>query len=252
MSDKKEEKSEIVRLTESMPLTDIFSDMLGFQNAMRIANCLAKSTLVPVAYQNDVANCTIALEMSQRLKTSPLMVMQNLVIIHGKPSWSATFIIGLVNTQSEFDKLRFKFDEDRQGCYAWAKDADGEVVSGTKITIAMSKAENWFDKKGSKWKTMPEQMLQYRAATFFARLHCPELLLGLSTSDELVDIATEPNYEVIEPEVNIEEKIKEEANTTVVDFDKSEVIDVEVKIVEEVVKEETEIVEDDDIPECFK
>jgi hypothetical protein len=52
----------------------------------------------------------------------------------------------------------------------------------------MAKAEGWIDKNGSKWKTMPEQMLMYRAATFFCRVFCPEVLAGVQTSDEITDI----------------------------------------------------------------
>jgi hypothetical protein len=35
---------------------------------------------------------------------------------------------------------------------------------------------------------MPEQMLMYRAATFFCRVFCPEVLAGVATADEIIDI----------------------------------------------------------------
>ena len=64
--------------------------------------------------------------------------------------------------------------------------------------MQMAKAEGWLDKGGSKWKTMPELMLRYRAGTFFGRLYAPDVLMGLYTQDEALDIAnvqgiTEPS-----------------------------------------------------------
>jgi hypothetical protein len=55
--------------------------------------------------------------------------------------------------------------------------------------MEMAKAEGWIDKTGSKWKTMPELMLKYRAAAFFGRLYAPEIMMGLYSADEIVDIA---------------------------------------------------------------
>jgi hypothetical protein len=35
---------------------------------------------------------------------------------------------------------------------------------------------------------MPEQMLRYRAAAFFARIYAPDITLGMQTSEEMRDI----------------------------------------------------------------
>ena len=55
-------------------------------------------------------------------------------------------------------------------------------------TMAMAAAEGWLNKPGSKWKTMPVQMMHYRAAAFFARIHCSDILLGLPTYEEVQDV----------------------------------------------------------------
>ena len=58
----------------------------------------------------------------------------------------------------------------------------------------MAKAEGWVDKSGSKWKTMPELMMRYRAAAFFGRLYAPEITMGMHSVEEIVDIQhEEPN-----------------------------------------------------------
>jgi hypothetical protein len=75
-------------------------------------------------------------------------------------------------------------------CTAWAKDkSDGETLEGPTVTMEMAKAEGWSTKSGSKWKTMPELMIRYRAAAFFGRLYAPELLAGLHHADEVEDFS---------------------------------------------------------------
>jgi hypothetical protein len=51
----------------------------------------------------------------------------------------------------------------------------------------MAEKEGWLKKNGSKWQTMPQVMLRYRAASFFARMNCPELSIGLYSKEELDD-----------------------------------------------------------------
>jgi len=169
------------------------TDSQGFELAQRAAKLLAASSLVPQQYQGNLPNCVIALNMAQRVGADPLMVMQNLVVVHGKPTWSAQFLIATVNTCGDFSKLRYEFfgqqGTDTWGCRAWAiEKATGEKLVGADVTIAIAKQEGWYQKNGSKWKSIPQQMLMYRAASWWTRAYAPELSMGLSTADEMADI----------------------------------------------------------------
>ena len=170
-----------------MSNVSIYQDASSFENAQRVAKSLSASKLVPATYQNNIADCLIALETANRLGMSPMMIMQNLHIIHGRPSWSATFLISAVNQSGRFSPLRYELTNDR--CRAYATDlATGEIVYGPEVTIEMAKQEGWYNKAGSKWKTMPQLMLSYRAAAFFARLYAPDLTMGYKTVEENQDI----------------------------------------------------------------
>jgi len=182
----------------------VFSGIAAFDAAQRMAKALSSSTLVPPEYQGQqgLANSLIALEMSGRMGLSPLIVMQNLRIIHGRPSWSSQFLIATVNASGRFSPLRFGFDQEDNptSCYAHATDKEsGELLKGPAITMAMAQAEGWSTRSGSKWKTMPELMLRYRAAAFWVRLYCPEISLGLVTQEEAVDIEAVTVSEVPAP-----------------------------------------------------
>ncbi len=170
-----------------------FGDLQGFELAQRAAKAMAASTLVPQQFQGNLPNCLIALEMAQRIGASPLMVMQNLYVVHGRPSWSAQFVIACINQCGRFSALRYEWTgtegKDDYGCRAWAVEkATGEKLLGPLVTVKLAKDEGWTSKNGSKWKTMPQLMLMYRAGAWFGRTYAPELTMGLQTREELQDV----------------------------------------------------------------
>lgn len=175
------------------PVSMSFFNLEGFELMQRIAKAFASSDLVPQQYQNNLPNCMIALDMAQRIGANPLMVMQNLYIVHGTPGWSSKFLIATVNTCGRFSAMRYEWKGEPgaadYGCRAWAMEKDtGERLDGIWVTWAMVKAEGWSAKKGSKWLTMPDQMFVYRAAAFWQRVYAPDLAMGLQTAEEVKDV----------------------------------------------------------------
>jgi len=163
-----------------------FGNSQEFEHAQRVAKMLSVSNLIPKEYQNNIPNTMIALEMANRIGASPLMVMQNLYIVQGKPSWSGSFVIAALNACGRFTPLRFHMEGTGESltCYAYANDKKtGEKLKGTTITMAMVKGEGW----GKKWQTMPEQMMQYRSGSFFGRTYAPDILMGMPTIEEVED-----------------------------------------------------------------
>ena len=73
-------------------------------------------------------------------------------------------------------------------CTAYATHHKTGTLGEATVSWRMVKAEGWIAKDGSKWKTMPEMMFRYRSAMFLARLFCPEVLMGMQTTDELEDV----------------------------------------------------------------
>lgn len=186
-----QKSSELQEVHAELSSVNIFASKDVFEHAQRIALMLSKSELVPKRYQNNAGNCMIALEISGRIKSSPLMVMQNLDIIMGKPGWSSKFLIASLNASGKFSPLRYEEDPGNGGrVRAWSIDLySKERVSGAWVSMEMAKAEGWVDKNGSKWKTMPELMLRYRAASFFVNQFAPEISMGFPTSEEIHDIS---------------------------------------------------------------
>ena len=186
--------------TMDFALTAAGQQVKAFETMQRIAMALSKGTMVPKEYQGNVANCYIALDVAQRMAISVLTVMQNLNVIYGKPSWSSTFLIASINATGDYQPLEYEFcgdpGTDSYGCrlVAYAKSDTERVrpIFGEWVTIGIAKAEGWYDRSGSKWRTMPGQMLRYRAAAWWQRAHRPELSLGFLTTEEVREIEDVP------------------------------------------------------------
>ena len=173
------------------PKQSVYSSIQAFESAQRMAKSLAESDIVPILYRGKLGNCIVALEIANRMGMSTVQVMQNLNIIHGQPSWKSQFIIGLIKGCGRFEGFDYKETADSCQCFALEK-ASGKQVTGIKITMDMAKREGWT--KNSKWSTMPQTMLRWRAASSFGRFHIPDLILGIQSVEE---------NEVIDAEVTV-------------------------------------------------
>jgi hypothetical protein len=235
-----------------------FGSAQSFELMQRVAKMLSCSTLVPTSYRafdekkgtdnpSALPNCIVALNMSQRMGADPLMVMQNLYIVEGRPSWSSQWIIAAINGCGRFSPLRFDLTPlgekeveyevtkwvDRQKtttkhkavvqnieCIAWAiEKGTGERLDSPRVSIEMAVKEGWYGKSGSKWQTMPEMMLRYRTASFFGKLYAPELLMGLQSYEEGQDIIEVEQPDGATAEVRASREIAASAGKQTVGFD---------------------------------
>lgn len=195
-----DENKETALTVQSEQLNEVMAKPTGgfiesFRESYKLASVLAKSSLVPQQYQGKTEDCALAIDMAERMGVSPLMVMQSLYVVKGKPSWSGQACMSFIkakygDAQPVYTGQR---GTDTRGCFVRVTKPDGEVIEGAEVTIAMAKAEGWYSKKDkygnetSKWQTMPELMLAYRAASFFAKVYCPEILMGVTVEGEVED-----------------------------------------------------------------
>lgn len=165
----------------------------SMMESYRMAQILSTAGIIPDVYRNKPADCMVAIDMANRMGVSPLMVMQSLYVVKGKPSWSGQACMSFIQAHPDFTDVRPVYVENKEkndrGCYIRAKRTfDGSEVKGVLVTLSMAKAEGWT--KNSKWTTMPDLMLAYRAAAFFARVYCPSVLMGVSVEGEIEDITS--------------------------------------------------------------
>ena len=252
-------------LPTQAPATTALSNSTGifqfssFAETMQAAQILSNSSLVPKDYRcfiptkeygklqydnqgnvigennpNATANCLIALNMANRMGYDPLMIMQNLYIIEGRPAWSSQFIIAAINACGKFDPLQFEIVNEGEKeieyvnsywkngekfsnqvtvklenltCIAWTTDKKGNRLQSDKISMEMAVKEGWYQKNGSKWQTMAGQMLRYRAAAFFGRIYAPEILMGIYAADEIPDFVDVTPAPVQQPVAQMQQQL---------------------------------------------
>lgn len=176
--------------TAELAAPDVWSNKEQFNQLLRAADMLSKTSIVPQSYQGKPQDCFVAIEMASRMGVSPMVVMQNMYVVKGKPSWAGQACCMLINSCGKFKDVKHIYTgekgTDSRGCYVTAvRTSDGETVNGVEVTMQMAKSEGWTS--NSKWKNMPELMLAYRASAFFARVYCPEALMGVQTYEEVID-----------------------------------------------------------------
>lgn len=206
-------------------MTPVGQTVKQFEVMQRMAHMYTTSTIIPETYRGNLGNCVIALDMATRMGANPLMVMKNLYVVNGNPSWSSKFLIATINMSGKYSALRYRkrnlgklgkvnyndleYKTDASGrsrktivvkefdgtgidnieCVAYATElSTGEILESDPVTIEMAVKEGWYTKSGSKWVTMPNLMLTYRAAAFWQRMYCPEISMGFLTKEEADDI----------------------------------------------------------------
>lgn len=182
--------------------------------------------LIPAAERKAVANSLIALNMSLRMGADVLMVMQNLVIVSSRPTFSAKFLTALVNSSGEYEPIEYRMenkgkigiikvpyivwkilpgqntkskvteykdvdystvDNLTMVAYSRRKGSQKELIS-SEVSVKLAILEGWYDKNGSKWPNMTEKMLRYRSASFWISEFAPEKAMGMRSTEEEEDI----------------------------------------------------------------
>jgi hypothetical protein len=227
-------------VVKAEPHPDLKAEVDAFEFAQRQAKVLCASSLVPDSYKGtqNLPNCLIAMNIAKRLRVDVLTVMQSMVPIHGRPAWSASFVLAMINQSGRFGAVRYvtkdlgkktvdyhwwegdkgsrkkltgKIEIQDKSVRVVTTDQQGNTIEGPEVTVEMAVKDGWFTRSDSKWQTMPELMLRYRAIAFFARTTVPELLVGLPVEGELEDMpapqqqySPESKRPQLKPEVDIQ------------------------------------------------
>ena len=178
--------------TQNPNAVTMWNDAKLYNQSLAMAQTQAKSEIIPQSYKGKPADCLIAIDIANRLGLSPAIVMQNSQIVRGNFTWKGSACKAMIDGCGRYQKTRYVYvgeeGKDNYGCYLEAIDNDGDIIKGVPVTIAMAKKEGWYNKDGSKWQTMSDLMLKYRAAAFFMRTECASIAMGFLTKEEVEDV----------------------------------------------------------------
>ena len=185
----------VVEQATQLTTNSVWENKDSFNQLLRAAQMLSQTSIIPQSYQNKPQDCFVAIEMANRMGVSPMVVMQNMYVVKGKPSWAGQACTMLINSCGKFKDVKHIYTGEKgkpnRGCYVTAtRISDGSRVDGVEVTMQMAQSEGWTS--NSKWRNMPELMLAYRASAFFARVYCPEAMMGVQTAEEVYDADSTP------------------------------------------------------------
>ena len=195
MNENEEKGVAIVEQATQLTTNSVWENKDSFNQLLRAAQMLSQTSIIPQSYQNKPQDCFVAIEMANRMGVSPMVVMQNMYVVKGKPSWAGQACTMLINSCGKFKDVKHIYTGEKgkpnRGCYVTAtRISDGSQVDGVEVTMQMAQSEGWTS--NSKWRNMPELMLAYRASAFFARVYCPEAMMGVQTAEEVYDAGSTP------------------------------------------------------------
>lgn len=195
MNENEEKGVAIVEQATQLTTNSVWENKDQFNQLLRAAQMLSQTSIIPQSYQGKPQDCFVAIEMANRMGVSPMVVMQNMYVVKGKPSWAGQACTMLINSCGKFKDVKHIYTGEKgkpnRGCYVTAtRISDGSQVDGVEVTMQMAQSEGWTS--NSKWRNMPELMLAYRASAFFARVYCPEAMMGVQTAEEVYDADSTP------------------------------------------------------------
>lgn len=165
-------------------------DGAAFEHLWRVAKAFSMSGMVPAHFQGKPESCMVALMYAQQLGEHPMVMFQEVTVINGRPGTSARFAISRANRSGLLSgpiTWKSKGTGDALEVTASATLAGtGEVITAT-VSMKEAQADGWT--RNSKYKSIPEQMLRWRAATRLINLYLPEVLFGLGVKEEIENVS---------------------------------------------------------------
>ena len=160
--------------------------------AMRFSDMLAKSSMVPKAYQGKPEDVLVAVQWGKELGLAPLQALQNIACINGKPSVYGDAAMALVQNSSVCENIEEYVENEGTPnptavCVAHRKN---RTPITARFSVEDARRAGLWGKQGP-WSAYPKRMLQMRARGFALRDAFPDVLKGLITVEEAADYPDE-------------------------------------------------------------
>lgn len=183
----------------------------SYEAKYKMAGILCKSGLIPQGL-NTPEKVYVALQWGHELGLTPMVAVNNVAVINGKPTLSADIMAAVVKRSPEYGGIR------------WVKNTDEEaecvitriLPNGTKEEMTsrftIQDARNAGLAGRDVWKKYPKRMLKHRCLSYGLKDVFPDLLAGLYTPEEMesVEPPSQPKERNVTPESPVTESPVEE------------------------------------------
>lgn len=179
-------RREVRVVQDNSPLANLL-DTARFEHMYRIAESIARSSLTPKhllghAPAETAANCFRVVNQAVRWGMDPFAVVDETYVVGGKLGYQGKLVAAVVNARGGLvGRLRCTYSgagQDRTITVLGRFDGETDERA---ITLSVKQAKT----ANKMWENDPDQKLWYSGVTKWARRHCPEILLGVLTDDDL-------------------------------------------------------------------
>ncbi|WP_104019087.1 recombinase RecT [Roseovarius nitratireducens] len=153
--------------------------------AMRFADILSGSSIIPKDYQGKPGNVLVAIQWGYELGLPPMQAMQNIAVINGRPSIWGDAMLALVQASGKLEYINEDVGDDGASCTVKRK---GQANSVTReFTRDDAQQASLLNKQGP-WTQYPKRMMQMRARGFALRDTFADVLRGVAMAEEARDM----------------------------------------------------------------
>lgn len=155
----------------------------SLDEAMRFADILCKSDIVPKDFQNKPGNILVAIQWGMELGLKPMQAMQNIAVINGRPSLWGDAVIALVRSSPLCEYI---YEGEENGVAVCRVKRRGEDEQVRTFSDEDAKAAGLLNKQGP-WTQYKKRMKQMRARAFAVRDVFADVLKGIPIAEEVMD-----------------------------------------------------------------
>ncbi|MEX3972221.1 hypothetical protein [Paraburkholderia caribensis] len=156
----------------------------SLEEAMKFANLLADSSIVPKDFIGKPGNVLVAIQWGMELGLKPMQAMQNIAVINGRPSIWGDALLALVLASPVCEYIQ-EWEENGTAyikCKRRGKPEDVQHFGDEE-----AKKAGLIGKQGP-WSQYPQRMKKMRARSFALRDNFADVLKGIPVAEEVMDI----------------------------------------------------------------
>lgn len=218
-------------IEHEQPIGQVNNTVFSHQMLQRIqefSQVMAKGVAtVPKHLAGNVADCMAVTMQAVQWKMNPFAVAQKTHIVNGTLGYEAQLVNAVIVTSGAINgRFKYEYIGNWDAFQKTDKKHDDEIKLnlGIKVGAILTGEQNitWGEplylsnvtiRNSSLWKTAPKQQIAYLAVKYWARLYCPEVILGVYSTDELEE-ARKTVKDITPPDANLLINEADTANQT--------------------------------------
>jgi len=152
--------------------------------AMEVAKLMATSNFVPPHLRGKPGDCLAVVMQARNWGADPYAVASKTYFVNDRMAYESQLVVAIINTNAPLDNCRLSYEFEGKGDALWCR-VSAKLKGDPEIKVVEQSMSTITVRNSPLWKSSPDQQLGYYCARKWARRHCPEVLLGIYTREEL-------------------------------------------------------------------